>query len=118
MKTEFYDLVWTGTKLERNLNEKAVIKLDAEDCPPDPWEIHSSLGNPGSIWCVVYRAHKQAGGLFVMYDFEEILFIAQAKTNMAFAQGLHEFSQMVSDPQYATDIFDNDDDDDDDDDDD
>ncbi len=105
MKIEFYDLVWNGTQLERNLNENVNFKLDDENFPPDPWDIHSSLGDSENIWCTVYRIFEQPGGLFIMHGYDDLLFVAQAKTNMAFAQGLREFSQMVSDPRYAADIF-------------
>ncbi len=113
MSHEFYTINWTGKELEYQLKASCPITLDSEANPPKNWKEHLFLGRYGEVWCASYRNSKDAGGLFVMQDADEVLFIAQASTNMAFVQALSQFSQVVSNPRYAADIFDNADDDDD-----
>ncbi len=108
---EFYQLEWTGKRLEQNKTDKPCVHC--EDCgtPSPPWQVHSCLGDDGKIWCEVYRDPKQSGGVFVMRDFDEVLFVAYASTNMAFLQGISAYGEMVSHVRYAADIFEAGDDD-------
>ncbi len=108
---EFYDLVWTGKRLERNISENSTITFGDTGIPTTPWRVHSCLGDDNKVWCEVYRSPQHCGGIFVMRDFDEVLFMAHAQNNMAFVQALSEFAQIVSHPRYASDIFENADDD-------
>ncbi len=112
MSLEFYNLVWTGKRLEKSLSDKAHIQCSDKGTPPSPWEVHTCIGDDGRLWCEVFRIPGRKGGFFVVRDFEELLLVAHAETNMAFAQVFSEFAQMVSHPRYAQDIFDNADDED------
>ncbi len=112
MALEFYNLIYTGKRLERILSDKPGIQCSDSGTPPAPWELHSSLGDDANIWCEVYRIPNKPGAFFAMMDYEELLFVAHAQTNMAFTQALCEFSKMVTEPRYAADIFEDDDSDD------
>ncbi len=105
MSFEFYQLEWTGKRLEQNLIDKASINFDDSGTPTPPWQVHSCLGDDSKIWCEVYRDPKQAGGVFVMRDFDDVLFVAHARSNMAFAQALGKYGEIVSHARYAADIF-------------
>ncbi len=107
MKTEFYNLIWTGKRLDRTLSESPSISYSDTGIPTSPWQVHSCLGDDSKVWCEVYRSTQENGGVFVLRDFDEVLFVAHAATNMAFVQALSEFAQMVSHPRYASDIFEN-----------
>ncbi len=105
MHFEFYKLEWTGKRLEQILTEKSSIQCDDSGVPTPPWQVHSCLGDDSKIWCEVYRAPSQSGGVFVLRDFDDVLFVAHATSNMAFAQALSAYSEMVSHARYAADIF-------------
>ncbi len=107
MHSEFYTISWTGKRLERILSESATISCSQNGIPISPWEVHSCLGDDSKVWCEVYRNKQEKGGVFVLRDFDEVLFVAHAASNMAFVQALSEFAQMVSHPRYASDIFEN-----------
>ena len=81
--------------------------------PGNPWLTHSRLGDDERVWCEVYRASGQAGGLFVLRDFDEVLLLALAETNLDFIETLGHFSHLTTYPRYAADIFEHSDEDDD-----
>ncbi len=105
MPYECYTLEWTGKRLEQMPTEKVCQYCDASGKPTAPWQVHSCLGDDSKVWCEVYRDPKQKGGIFVMRDFDDVLFVAYANTNMAFVQALSAYAEMVSHARYAADIF-------------
>ncbi len=107
MSMEFYNITWTGKRLERTPTDALSVPCSSTGAPTSPWEVHSCLGDDSKVWCEVYRNTKENGGIFVLRDFDDVLFVAHAASNMAFVQALSEFAQMVSHPRYASDIFEN-----------
>ncbi len=102
---EFYKIEWKGKQLEQELTEKPCVNCNDDGVPTPPWQVHSCLGDDSKIWCEVYRSPKKKGGVFVMRDFDDVLFVAYASTNMAFVQALNVYSEIVSQARYAADIF-------------
>ncbi len=111
MSFECYKIEWTGKRLEQVLTEKPCVNCDDSGIPTAPWQVHSCLGDDSKVWCEVYRDPKQKGGIFVMRDFDDTLFVSYASTNMAFVQALSAYGEMVSHARYAADIFEAGDDD-------
>ncbi len=105
MSFETYKIEWTGKRLEQVPTDKCCVNCAADGTPTAPWQVHSCLGDDSKVWCEVYRDPKQTGGVFVLRDFDDILFVAYASTNMAFVQALSKYGEMVSHARYAADIF-------------
>ncbi len=107
MPCEFYELEWNGTSLQSTSIAKDSLKLDDNLTPAKPMTVHSCLGDDNKLWCEVYRAHKQSGGMFLVRDFDEVLMVANTNNNMSFLHGLDFFAKIVSNSRYAADIFEN-----------
>lgn len=74
--------------------------------PAPGYAIVSRMGDPELLECIVWRDGKQPGGAFVVRN-EEILFVAFAESNLAYALGLAYFGQLVANARYGADIFEN-----------
>lgn len=63
------------------------------------------LGDPDLLNCSVFRSAKGSGGLFVMREGENPLFVAKAASNLAYSLAMGHFGKLVADARYACDIF-------------
>ncbi len=112
MPCEFYSLTWCGKHLHTKPINESDINFSKALTPAAPLQIHSCLGDDNKLWCEVYRAPGQSGGVFIMRDFDDALIVAKADDNMSFLRGLDFFAQIVSNSRYGADIFENADDED------
>ncbi len=107
MAVQYFLLGISDDKLSFSQIEVPFVTCDDDGTPPEPWAVHSSLGDDNKVWCQVYRIKGEPGGLFVLRDFDEVLFVAHARGNLGFVFGVDTFSKMVSNYRYAMDIFEN-----------
>ncbi len=107
MAVQYFLLGISDGKLNFSQVESPSVNCADDGTPPEPWAVHSSLGDDNKIWCQIYRIKGEPGGFFVLRDFDEVLFAAHAKGNLDFVFGVETFAKMVSNYRYAMDIFEN-----------
>lgn len=62
------------------------------------------MGDPHLLDCMAARRANETGGIFVLRN-PDILFVAYAESNLAWAIGLAYFGKLVADAKYGVDIF-------------
>ncbi|MBD5642283.1 MAG: hypothetical protein HDQ91_07705 [Desulfovibrio sp.] len=63
------------------------------------------MGAPDECHCVIFRMEKEAGGIFALHDSGEIMFVAVAKTNLAYAIAKGFFGELIANSRSGLEIF-------------
>lgn len=79
----------------------------AEAPLPSPLAVVSRMGDPDLLQCVVLRREGAPGGVFRLEDATGPLLAAVAEDNLALAQGMGHFGELVANARYGVDVFEN-----------
>lgn len=64
------------------------------------------MGAPELAHCMVFRQNGKPGGIFALHEQDELLFVALAENNLAYALAKSFFGELVSNVRVGVDIFD------------
>jgi hypothetical protein len=104
--SELYTLTFGATGIQfAPRTDPALEAVLQEDALPG-YYVHASMGDENLLVCLAMRKDEGAGGIFVLEDTDSVLYVAVAESNLAYAEGLNHFAEIVAQTRYAVDIFD------------
>ena len=103
--TELYTAIYGPEGLRFSPREdRALLTALDEDAVPG-YAVQAALGDEELLHCLVLRREEGPGGLFILEDDMDTLLAVVAESNLAYAESLNHFAEMVAQARYAADMY-------------
>lgn len=79
-------------------------RFDPQKAPKDI-ALVCRMGSPDLAHCVIFRQEGKPGGVFAMHEQDQLLFVAIAESELAYALAKGFFGNLAASARYGVDIF-------------
>lgn len=114
---EFYEITVEDSSIAFGLSQGQIpaFALQRQFEPgsaPAGVSVICRMGAADQFHCVIFRRDDQPGGIFALHEQGKILFVAVAKSDLAYALAKGYFGSLVANARYGVDIYESEDSDD------